>query len=123
MARATAKDDRLRLTTGFSTGQPLVAAAVRLVPPDGSDAIELGRTDAHGQLDFRLPDQASATWELQVDGGPGHRDYLELPGITARALPKPAPRGELAYATRQLGLLAVLGCFGLGGLAFGRRRT
>jgi nickel transport protein len=57
---------------------------VRLVPPNG-EPIEVGRTDASGQLRFQLPRNATSAWELQVDRGPGHRDYLELPG-TAPAL-------------------------------------
>jgi nickel transport protein len=98
---------------------------VRLAPPDGGSAIPLGRTDAHGSLTFTLPPQVRPDWELQVDGGPGHRDYLELPAATAQALPQPAasPRAELAHAARQLGLLALVGSLGLGGLALGRRRS
>ena len=57
---------------------PAVAAAVRLVPPDGGAPIEVGRTDADGQIRFTLPPQAGEDWEIQVDAGPGHRDYLEL---------------------------------------------
>jgi hypothetical protein len=51
---------------------------VRLVAPDG-ESRELGRTNEKGQLSFALPKQANGEWELQVDGGPGHRDYLEMP--------------------------------------------
>jgi nickel transport protein len=50
---------------------------VRIVPPQG-EAIVLGQTNAEGQLQFQLPRQAGSDWELQVDAGPGHRDYLEL---------------------------------------------
>jgi nickel transport protein len=39
----------------------------------------MGRTDAQGRLRFELPGELSDGWELQVDAGPGHRDYLELP--------------------------------------------
>ena len=54
------------------------SSVVRLVPPHGQP-LELGRTDGQGQLSFALPKGANGSWELQVDGGPGHRDYLEMP--------------------------------------------
>jgi nickel transport protein len=66
------------LASSFSTGAPVADASVRLVPPGGTP-IALGRTDARGQLNFQLPAGAGSDWEIQVDGGPGHRDYLELP--------------------------------------------
>ncbi len=121
-ASAAASGDQLRLSSSFSTGQPVVAAVVRLAPPDGRTSIELGRTDANGSLTFNLPDQVSPDWEVQVDGGPGHRDYMELPGVTAQARPTGAA-GEFTQTARQLGLLALVGSLGLGGLAFGRRRS
>lgn len=108
------------LASSFSTGVPVADASVRLVPPGGIP-IALGRTDARGQLNFQLPAGARSDWEVQVDGGPGHRDYLELPGLTARAVPT-LPRGEIAQAGRQLGLLALIGSLGLGGLALRWRR-
>ena len=40
---------------------------------------ELGRTDAEGRLSLDLSSVGNGTVDLQVDGGPGHRDYLELP--------------------------------------------
>jgi len=66
------------LASSFSTGAPVADASVKLVPPGGTP-IALGRTDARGQLNFQLPAGAGSDWEIQVDGGPGHRDYLELP--------------------------------------------
>jgi nickel transport protein len=96
---------------------------VRVVPPGGSGGVELGRTDARGSLTFTLPKQVRPDWELQVDGGPGHRDYLELPGVTAQATPARALRGELAESGRHLGLLALVGTVCLGGLARARRRS
>jgi nickel transport protein len=66
------------LASSFSTGAPVADATVKLVPPGGTP-IALGRTDARGQLNFQLPAGARSDWEIQVDGGPGHRDYLELP--------------------------------------------
>ena len=52
---------------------------VRLLNPDGSTGQELGRTDASGTLQLDLRGVADGVVDLQVDGGPGHRDYLELP--------------------------------------------
>ena len=69
---------RFALASSFSTGVPVADASVKLVPP-GGPPIALGRTDARGQLNFQLPAGAGTDWEIQVDGGPGHRDYLELP--------------------------------------------
>jgi nickel transport protein len=69
---------RFALASSFSTGAPVADATVKLVPPGGTP-IALGRTDARGQLNFQLPAGAGSDWEIQVDGGPGHRDYLELP--------------------------------------------
>ena len=68
----------MQLQSQYSTGLPAADAAVRLVPPAGGQPIALGRTNAKGQLNFSLPAQASADWEIQVDAGPGHRDYLEV---------------------------------------------
>ena len=70
--------DQLLLQSQFSNGEPTRDAVVRLVPPQGQP-LELGRTDGQGQLSFALPKGAHGAWELQVDGGPGHRDYLEMP--------------------------------------------
>jgi nickel transport protein len=65
------------LQSEFSTGEPAGDAAVRLWRADG-ETIEMGRTDAEGKLRFELPRGLSEEWEVQVDAGPGHRDYLEL---------------------------------------------
>ena len=71
-------NNQLLLQSQFSNGEPARDAVVRLVPPDGHP-LDLGRTDGQGQLSFALPKDAQGSWELQVDGGPGHRDYLEMP--------------------------------------------
>jgi nickel transport protein len=71
--------DGLVLESHFSTGEPVVGAKVRLVPPGGGEGVELGQMDASGRLAFNLPKQVDGTWEVQVDGGPGHRDFLDLP--------------------------------------------
>ena len=78
VTRLQSLSDSLVLESRFSNGQPTSDAVVRLVAPDGQ-SVELGRTNANGQLSFALPKQANGEWELQVDGGPGHRDYLEMP--------------------------------------------
>ena len=70
----------LQFRSQFSSGEPLAGAAVRLQSPDGQQTIDLGRTNADGRFNGRIPAQASRQWELVVDGGPGHRDYLELEG-------------------------------------------
>jgi len=68
----------LLLQSSFGDGQPAQAALVSLVPPGGKP-IPVGRTNSKGQLSFALPSDANGHWDVQVDGGPGHRDYLSLP--------------------------------------------
>ena len=75
----------LTLQSRYSTGVPAAAAAVSLVAP-GQSPIPLGVTDAQGRLRFALPARAQADWELKVEQGSGHRDYLELPQAPARPL-------------------------------------
>jgi nickel transport protein len=73
-------DGTLELSGTFSSGEPTRDAVVRLLNPDGTPGLELGRMDAEGKLQVALPAELhNANVELQVDGGPGHRDYLELP--------------------------------------------
>jgi nickel transport protein len=98
------------LASSFSTGVPVADASVKLVPPGGSP-IALGRTDARGQLNFQLPAGARSDWEVQVDGGPGHRDYLELPNGAVRpaatsslVLPQASPNPPSRLLTPFLGL-------------------
>ena len=79
LERLSSLTDQLVLDSRFGNGEPADDAVVRLVPPNG-EPVEVGRTDASGQLRFQLPSNATSAWELQVDRGPGHRDYLELPG-------------------------------------------
>ena len=120
LERLTSLSDSLRLESQFSSGQPASDAAVRIVPPDGGTPIELGRTDATGRIVFTLPPQASRQWEVQVDAGPGHRDYLELPEPSATS-PQPArvsrshpyPQVEGWAFLPPLGVLAVAGLAGM----------
>ena len=120
LERLTSLTDSLRLESQFSSGEPAGDAAVRLVPLDGGSPIELGRTDAAGTIVFTLPPQASRQWEVQVDGGPGHRDYLELPEPEATpsaparvSRSHPYPRTEGWAYLPPLGVLAVAGLAGM----------
>ena len=72
-------DGDLQLSSSFSNGEPTQGAVVRLLNADGTPAQDLGRTDAEGRLSLDLSSVDNGTVDLQVDGGPGHRDYLELP--------------------------------------------
>ncbi len=120
LERLTSLSNSLRLESQFSSGQPASDAAVRIVPPDGGTPIELGRTDAAGSIVFTLPPQAGRQWEVQVDAGPGHRDYLELPEPSAT--PSPPARVSRSHSYPQvegwalvppLGVLAVAGLAGM----------
>ena len=110
----------LRLESQYSGGQPASDAAVRIVPPDGGTPIELGRTGADGTIVFTLPPQATRQWEVQVDAGPGHRDYLELPEPSATSTEparvsrsRPYPRLEGWAYMQPLGVFAVAGLAGM----------
>ncbi len=72
-------DGQLELSSSFSTGEPVEGAMVRLLNADGTPGDELGEIGVNGQLVLTLPDLVEGVLDLQVDGGPGHRDYLELP--------------------------------------------
>ena len=72
-------DGDLQLSSSFSNGEPTQGAVVRLLNADGTPGQELGRTNADGRLSLDLSTVGNGTVDLQVDGGPGHRDYLELP--------------------------------------------
>ena len=112
--------EQLELNSRFSTGEPAEAAAVTLLPPDGR-TIEIGRTDATGRLRFALPDDAAPDWELLVDAGPGHRDYLEL-AEAGTALPLAARPEPLAPWRRPLPGGLALGLGAAVALVSGRRR-
>ena len=71
-------DGTLELSSSFSNGEPTKGAVVRLLNADGSAGTELGRTDASGNLKLDLSGVDDGVVDLQVDGGPGHRDYLEM---------------------------------------------
>ena len=69
----------LELSSSFSNGEPTKGAVVRLLNADGSAGQELGRTDQAGRLTLNLDTVRDGVVDLQIDGGPGHRDYLEMP--------------------------------------------
>jgi nickel transport protein len=97
------------LKSQFSTGVPAAGAAVTLVAPAGQ-AVAVGHTDAQGQLRFRLPAVVDGSWELRVDQGPGHRDYLELPGTAAE-------RGSVLSSAPGLNRFPPLASMAWGGMA------
>jgi nickel transport protein len=111
-----------QLESRFSSGLPARDASVRMVSPDGSGSIDLGHTNAEGQLTFHLPAQARADWEVQVDAGPGHRDYIELPGAVPAPLQGQSTWSSrpLAHILRSLGAMALLGT--MTGLLLNRAR-
>lgn len=68
----------LELESSFSSGEPVSNAEVRLLSHDGERTIPLGSTDADGRFRATLPELDSNNWDLVIDGGIGHRDYLGL---------------------------------------------
>lgn len=130
LERLSGLTNTLWLESRFGNGEPASHAAVRLVPPSGGTGIEIGYTDARGQLRFQLPEAAGGDWELQVDRGPGHRDYLELPARGSAQVSRTqrgwfpdvfSIQGLLAGAQPQAlaGLTLLAGC---GGWRWSRRR-
>lgn len=117
----------LQLESHFSSGMPASDALVRLVPPGGGPAIDLGRTNAAGRLSFRLPPGAQPDWEVQVDAGPGHRDYLELPTNPQGPAARQGLHGAgqvlaQAWHSSSAGMIGGLAMVGLlGGLLLRRR--
>ncbi|MFM1812712.1 MAG: hypothetical protein RLZZ336_1650 [Cyanobacteriota bacterium] len=103
------------LKSQFSTGVPAAGAAVTLVAPAGQ-TVAVGHTDQQGQLRFRLPAAVDGSWEVRVDQGPGHRDYLELPGgaagraslLSSPRLNRLPPLASLAWGGVALVLVGVL---------------
>ena len=111
--------DQLLLSSAFSSGVPTSNANVRLLTP-GGQTLDLGRTDAQGQLAFALPRGANGAWELQVDGGPGHRDYLAMP--VQRGQAQLDQISENHHAPLGSGWLAGLGGLGAAAMLLGLQR-
>ena len=115
--------ERLEIESSFSSGDPARDATVRLLPKEGGAPIELGRTGTDGRLLFVLPPIARNGGEIQVDAGPGHRDYLELseikpsrPGPTRQARNE-SPLGSWPWRASMaligIGLVSGAGVFSL----------
>ena len=132
LERVSDLTDALVLQSRFSPDHPASDAEVRLVAPDGK-TVTLGRTNASGSLQFRIPPGAGPDWELQVDQGPGHRDYLELPAARGNAALPPLRQASLVERTggsarevlsqpQPLALAGLLALGGLGGVALRRRQ-
>jgi hypothetical protein len=113
LVRLQALHNTLELDSHFSSGVPVDGALVRLVSPDGQQSIAVGRTDRLGALRFQVPASANSSWEVQVDGGAGHRDYLEMPVQAGQAQ---LDRVSQHHA-RPLGLASLAGLGGLGAAA------
>ena len=71
-------DGQLELNSSFSTGEPVEGAVVRLPKLMAAQA-QCSVEWTPGRLQVNLPDLTDGLVDLQVDGGPGHRDYLTLP--------------------------------------------
>ena len=69
----------VELSSSFSNGEPTQGAVVRLLNADGSAGQEMGRTDQAGRLILNFDTIKDGVVDLQIDGGPGHRDYLAMP--------------------------------------------
>ena len=115
ITRVASLNNSLMVSSQFSSGQPTVDAKVRLIAPGGAE-IELGRTNGQGQLSFALPKGASGDWEVQVDGGPGHRDYLTMPVQAGKAQLDRLSERELPGLGDSLATLLHPGVLALGGL-------
>jgi hypothetical protein len=111
--------DQLLLSTAFSSGVPTSNATVRLLTP-GGQTLELGHTNAKGELAFALPRGANGAWELQVDGGPGHRDYLSMP--VQRGQAQLDQISEADHSALASGWLAGLGGLGAAAMLLGLQR-
>ena len=72
-------DNELELQSHFSNGEPAQGAVVRLIESDGSSGQELGRTNENGQAILDISTLKDGYFDIQVDCGPGHKDYLEIP--------------------------------------------
>ncbi|MEB3331988.1 MAG: hypothetical protein VKI83_05810 [Synechococcaceae cyanobacterium] len=112
---------KLRLASHYSSGLPASDAQVSLVPPGGGEGIDVGRTDTSGNLTFALPRGVPGDWEIRVDAGPGHRDYLELPEARTPARPHSQAQLPRIQPLAWVPLLG-LGLLGGAGVAVRRRR-
>ena len=98
----------LELRSSFSTGEPAAGALVRMLEEDGTPGAALGQIDQNGVVQLTLPALSEGTVDLQIDGGPGHRDYLTLP-IENGAVQLDAVTQHPAGHPRLLALLGTAG--------------
>ena len=89
--------------------------ALRLLQADGSPGEKLGQMDANGVLTLTLPALQQGVLDVQIDGGPGHRDYLSLPMREGVVQIDAVSQGETASP----GWLALLGGAGAGAGLYG----
>jgi len=108
-------DGELQLHSSFSTGDAAAGATVRLLQADGSPGEELGQMDANGVLSLTLPALQQGVVDVQIDGGPGQRDYLSLPMREGVVQIDAVSQGETASP----GWLALLGGAGAGAGLYG----
>ena len=108
-------DGELKLHSSFSTGDAAAGATVRLLQADGSPGEELGQMDTNGVLSLTLPALQQGVLDVQIDGGPGHRDYLSLPMREGVVQIDAVSQGETASP----GWLALLGGAGAGAGLYG----
>ena len=69
----------LILKASYSNGQLAKNAIVKLTDPSSGFTKEIGRTNHGGELVLEIENFGNGLLELQIDDGPGHRDYLQLP--------------------------------------------
>ncbi|MFM7267116.1 MAG: hypothetical protein ACKOZT_00820 [Cyanobium sp.] len=113
---------RLQLHSTFSNGEPVRGATVRLLAANSNSPVVIGHTDAEGRLAFVLPARSGRDAEIEVDGGAGHRDWIQLSELTPGRIQ--ASTGRAATLRGSLVSLApMLGLGLLGGLVIaGLRR-
>jgi nickel transport protein len=110
----------LQLHSTFSNGEPVRGATVRLIAADSTSPVVIGRTDAEGRLAFVLPARSGRDAEIEVDGGAGHRDWIQLSELSSGRLqastgPATTLRGSLLSLAPMLGL-GLLGGLVIAGL-------
>jgi len=119
---AGAEGGRLQLHSTFSNGEPVSGATVRLMAANSTSPVVIGHTDGEGRLTFVLPARSGRDAEIEVDGGAGHRDWIQLSELSSgRLQASTGPAATLRGSLLSLAPLAGLGL--LGGLVIaGLRR-
>ncbi len=78
-SEVTFENGKVRLSSRFSNGEPVEGAVISILNQESLPVIELGQTNHLGNLILNLPYLDSGKINVQIDGGPGHRDYLMIP--------------------------------------------